>query len=275
MKVLVAAILATTFAFQAEAGTYPRYRCPGAAIPCIVMVGDSTVWCNTFYAPGEAVNFQAASCTSKVLQEILRMQPKGYLKRLGGKDLRKAIVLNLAVGGTNTRDWARTPWESHSIGGQRLCDRVFTATELYGNPGLQLVRRACEEIEGGGMASKIPALTGRAPDVILMTIGTNNYGGITAEQTLMDIVAIRNQVAPSRILISSPFRTENIPGRPSMDGRQAFHDTLTGGLEFFGMLTGPNFGLYPLRTWDGLHLREPGYATAAGLWLESLYNLPR
>lgn len=260
-------------AIQAESN--PRFRCPPPPRICIAFKGDSTAWGNTFFAPEDAVGYQAASATSKVLQLILRMQPRDYLKRLGGRDLRKATVINLAVAGTNTEDWARTTQNSAGfLNGQlvRLCDRVFTPAQLAGNPGLKLVRKACEE--GGGMADHVEALVGRKPDVTLMTLGTNNFTRIDFSQTITDYIDIRDTLAPGRVLFSTPFRTENLPGLPNQDARQVFHDQLAGGLDFLSMLKGPNFGFFPFRTWDGIHPKEGSYAAAAGLWLESLRDLP-
>ena len=210
-----------------------------ALILTVVLAGDSTmvgtVSNHVPIKPKIAYNRPEV-----VLADLLTRLPDGHRYK-------NAQVVNMAIGGTSSRDWG-----SYVQG-------YFCSL----SQSIPLVHMACQL--NLTLAEAIAPTLGYVPAIMLMTIGTNDaIWGVTLEESVANVEALETEIIPAVLLLAPPFVAAPGSGNPLLAAQE----------RVLGLITGPDFGSLPLPLSDTVHLTDGGYVAAMGMWFDKLIGVP-
>jgi hypothetical protein len=213
---------------------------PGHA-PLVVLIGDSTT-----AGYGTGAGYQLAD--RPPLASLAALLP-------AESPWRTMEVVALAVPSSTSHDWA--------VGYER-CKTSTTMPEHLPSWTI-LALRACRD--GSPLVDHVAAVVGRPIDAALVVLGTNDHyrhHDATVDETVRNLETIAARLAPSRVLVASPFWTPEA-------SRHAFVEALAARLAARGLLTGPDFARQrlPVDRFQ-VHLTRGGFVAAAALWLDAL-----
>jgi len=213
--------------------------------PRVVLIGDSTT-----------VGFGTAA--GYVLAE---RPPLALLTDLlpPGSRWRRMEVVALGVLSSTTRDWAVAYPTCHT-----------STTVAAGIPAFAaLALRAC--VDGSALVDHVTEVVGRPIDAALLILGTNDpyrHDDATVDETLRNLRSIVDRLAPTPVLVASPFWSPH----PS---RHDFIEALAERLDTSDFLRGPDFARQRLPVdRSKVHLTRGGFVAAAALWLDALDRVP-
>jgi hypothetical protein len=214
---------------------------PAERPPLVVLIGDSTT-------AGYTVGDEYVLADASPLVTLAALTPRG-------SPWHAMDVVSLGVPGTTTHDWA--------VAGAKCDDSPAVAAGAA--RWVVMVARACERSEP--LVAEVPGLFDRSIALALVTLGTNDPArdpNARPEDAVENLHKIAATLAPTRVLVSSPFWT----GDPR---RIDFVERLATLLAERGLLTGPDFARMHLPLdHTGVHLTRGGFVAAAALWLDVL-----